>query len=145
MNLSSWFLGFFEADGCFSYTTNGARGITPFLYVGQQADMDYMPPGIRLVSILLGGNTNRVQPKSEYRGYETKYKLQWKAWGRSKDILLETVWFFDQHPLISARKQRDYEIWRKMALLYITNGRSNAQLPALAAKLSSDGRTKYIA
>jgi len=138
--IEDWFLGFFEADGCFTYSRQG--GIKPMLYIGQQDDMGCVPPGIRLVPILFGGTTNKVRTKSIRKGYPTPYEPQWRAGCRSKDALLEAVWFFDQHPLISARKQRDYRTWLKMALCYITNGRSDRQLPILATELSSDGRTK---
>lgn len=146
MDLNSWFLGFFEADGCFTYCKQG--GITPTLYIGQQDDMGSVPPGIRMTTYLFRrGYINNVQPKATRyirKGLRTDYKRQWKAWCRSKDALLDVLWFFDQHPLISARKQRDYRTWRKMALCYITNGCHDEQLPALAAELSSDGRTKYV-
>ena len=140
MNLDSWFLGFYEADGCFTYN----KGSCPILSMDQQDDMGCMPPATRLMSILIGGTTNQIQTKAKRKDYDTKYKPTWKAFARSKDALLNAVWFFDQNQLISVRKQRDYNIWRQMALLYIMNGRSADQLPYLAAELSSDGRTKYV-
>jgi len=138
--IDNWFLGFFEADGCFTYDRSGY--CRPVMQILQQDDMGCVPPANRLVSILFAGDTALVKPKT-LRHNNSEYEPRWKSAARRKDSLLRAVWFFDQHPLMSARKQRDYEIWRKMALCYIAHGASGKeQLLALADELSSDGRTK---
>ena len=139
MRIEDWFLGFFEADGCFTYDRQ--YGAYPIAYVGQQDDMGCVPPGVRLGAILFGGTTNRTVGKT-LNAVGTRYKPCWKSFARSKDSLLNAVWFFDQHPPISIRKQRDYSIWREMVLHYIVHGRGDEKLNSLADDLSSDGRTK---
>ena len=108
--IDNWFLGFFEADGCFTY--DKARGCVPVMQITQKDDMRCVPPANRLVSILFAGNTNRICPKTIQPGYTKVHDPRWQTAARSKDSLLNVVWFFDQYPLVSARKQRDYEIWR---------------------------------
>jgi hypothetical protein len=106
--------------------------------------MDSVPPGVGLVTTLLCGRRNLVHPKTR-RNNRSLYKPQWRGQCRAKSSLLEAVWFFDQYPPISVRKQRDYKIWRKMVMGYIRDGYKYSEIDSLAAELSSDGRTKNVA
>ena len=129
--IDNWFLGFFEADGCFTYQCN-----RPSMEIAQAGP----GPG-RIASILFGGNLNYVVPKSKHgaNGYIVPPRWTWQA--RNKNDLLNAVWFFDQHPLIGPKKE-EYEIWRKMVLRYVTHGQRDKKLVELCDHLSATRNSK---
>jgi len=117
MNIEDWFSGFFEADGYFSYSTN-RRKMSRFPVVGI-TQLNNHPA--RIASILIGGKTHYVIPKSKYSGRELMYAPRYKWEARDKQSLLNALWYFDQCPLIGP-KAEDYVIWRKIVMRYVEHG-----------------------
>jgi|GEM_PF-5858166 len=113
-----WFVGFVEADGCFS-SRNDRKWVTPRFQLALRAD-DY--PLLLMMQEQLGigrlGKSWRTHYRvdTEGRVYTTTTPMaRWDV--RSKLELLALVEIFDANPLLS-RKAEDYRVWRELVMEY---------------------------
>jgi hypothetical protein len=115
-------------EGCFSLKPRKGRGeggISVHAELGVRADDVLI---LEEIQRAFGGKIHAYQPAKDPNPI-----MKWTA--ASKRDLARLVEYFDEFGLRSAKKARDYAIWRLAVKAYCASGRRAPELPALHAAL----------